>query len=159
MTEAERGRAPSRPALRRDAKPRLQSHQAAEPCTGRGVKPVRYVMVAQPPRGRSSMAEPQPSKLVMPVRSRSPAPRKKPRSAILTRPRCRSWLSAVSRSGPHMGHRAGTSGILMGLAALFASLLHQRAESVRYRLVPVPAGVLVDQRGPGTGMTEPGHQL
>ena len=46
-----------------------------------GPEPVRYPVTARrdrlvPPlsRGRSSMVEPQPSKLVMPVRSRSPAP-------------------------------------------------------------------------------------
>jgi hypothetical protein len=39
------------------------------------------------------------------------------------------------------------------------SLLDEGAESPRDRLVAVPTGVLIDQRGPGTRMTEPGHQL
>src|SRR5258708_35214919 len=37
-------------------------------------------LAAKPPRGRSSMAEPQPSKLVMRVRFPSPAPTRNPRS-------------------------------------------------------------------------------
>ena len=39
-----------------------------------GMKTVRYGVAAEPPRGRSSMVEPQPSKLVMRVRFPSPAP-------------------------------------------------------------------------------------
>jgi hypothetical protein len=40
-----------------------------------------------------------------------------------------------------------------------ADLTGQVAKRHRDRLVTVPGGVLVDQRGPRTGVAEPGHQF
>ena len=54
-------------------RPPLASHTKAAPGT---LGPLRYRGAC----GRSSMVEPQPSKLAMPVRSRSPAPPGKARS-------------------------------------------------------------------------------
>ena len=70
-----------RPVLLRGSGGHLAgSGGAAGPACGAPSGPVRYPVTARqdlrvlpPLRGRSSMVEPQPSKLVMPVRSRSPA--------------------------------------------------------------------------------------
>ena len=51
---------------------------------GRACRAGTLPMAALPSRGRSSMAEPQPSKLVMRVRFPSPARTRNPRSAVLS---------------------------------------------------------------------------
>ena len=72
-------RPPDRPARPRHPPGFYSEHHLSQlpavacGCTRSG-GPVRYSLAGQPPRGRSSMAEPQPSKLVMRVRFPSPAP-------------------------------------------------------------------------------------
>jgi hypothetical protein len=63
-----------------------------------GGETVRYAKAGEPPRGRSSMVEPQPSKLVMRVRFPSPAPRTSPGQrtfAGLARRLIRGWVRAT----------------------------------------------------------------
>src|SRR5215467_5902750 len=55
-------------------RPRALEPSSYRPYANTLGRTVRYTVAARPPRGRSSMAEPQPSKLVMRVRFPSPAP-------------------------------------------------------------------------------------
>jgi hypothetical protein len=92
-------------------------------------------------RGRSSMAEPQPSKLVMRVRFPSPAltqnPRLRPGQLVGLPPSGRLVLPAC----PSRARSALRGALPPGRSE---HLSHRR----RDRLIPLPRGVLIDQRGP-----------
>ena len=85
-----------------------------------GPKPVRYPVTARrdlrlppPSRGRSSMVEPQPSKLVMRVRFPSPAPLLQPRSGAVSSLPAPVGRGDRERRVPHTCH---TGARLMRLA-------------------------------------------
>jgi hypothetical protein len=105
------------------------------------MKPVRYSLAVQLPRGRSSMAEPQPSKLVMRVRFPSPAPTRRSRST-------RSPAAELSRSRSPTTSlcplRARSTRIVSRPACVSEHLTHRRGD----RLVPFPCRMLIDQRRP-----------
>jgi hypothetical protein len=93
--------------------------------------------------GRSSMAEPQPSKLVMRVRFPSPAPTQNPRSRAVSSSRpttvktpCPSFVPVACPIGSWLCPSAWTR----------RTPPHGRSDP----LIPFPSGVLVDQRGPRT---------
>ena len=75
------------------------------PGTRRGT--VRYAGAARPPRGRSSMAELQPSKLVMRVRFPSPAPPRHGRSGPLWCVYTTERANRRQGDGPQTGLRRG----------------------------------------------------
>jgi hypothetical protein len=120
------------------------------PGTRRGT--VRYAGAARPPRGRSSMAEPQPSKLVMRVRFPSPAPPQQPSSEPPRAPK-----------GPPSRHASGLACPLRARCTRATSfppgadegLAHSRCDGI----VSLPGRVLVDHRCPRAGVAHPFHQL
>ena len=113
---------------------------------------VRYAGAARPPRGRSSMAEPQPSKLVMRVRFPSPAPPQQPSSEPPRAPK-----------GPPSRHASGLACPLRARCTRAASLPPGADEGLahgrRDGIVPLPGCVLVDHRCPRAGVAHPFHQL
>ena|SRR6516164_8156012 len=64
---------------------------------------------------------------------------------------------------PHTCHTGAGLGLLMWLFGMIvrgpADLPGEVAKRYRDGLVAVSRGVLVDERGPGAGVAEPGHQL
>src|SRR5450755_882469 len=115
------------------------------PSVRASAKPVGYGRRPEPPRGRSSMVEPQPSKLVMPVRSRSPA--------LTTASQVRgTWPRRPDEPEPGRGPQTGHISLAPGFAG-------QAAERLRDGLVTVAGGMLVDHCSARAGVTEPGHQL
>jgi hypothetical protein len=128
--------------------PCYQRRLALAPPTHRhqaGTLPV----ATKPPRGRSSMAEPQPSKLVMRVRFPSPAPTEYPQVSRLSSGRMVIIYGVGCSPAGHKRATARTSDALASLAGRPGShLVHQPAEGLRDGLITVPGGMLVDHRGP-----------
>ena len=120
-------------------------------------------LVQPPSRGRSSMVEPQPSKLVMPVRSRSPAPLRNPRSRAYpfgdrsrpvdasTRPR------AINVPLPRWDEHAAPPIIRAALSPPLG--LDMSVDRARDCLVSAPRLVLVDHRGTLAVVTHASHQV
>src|SRR5450755_4870987 len=114
----------------------------------------------------SAAKGPKPAKLVMPVRSRSPAPIFQPRSGAVSLPPVPSSRGTRGPGVPHTCHKDAAScallpsfGVLRWLLHGGARVAHERAERLGDGLVTIAGGVLVDHRRVDAGVAEPGHQL
>jgi hypothetical protein len=157
-----------RPAIRTPGRARRSRHNLLKSRSEIAVWPPRHdhrepgtlLLAVEPPRGRSSMVELQPSKLVMRVRFPSPAPTENPQARGLIPDRFMITPTVF-------GQARATTGYSRAALRVFArlvrggqpDLLHQAAECLRDCLVAVPGCVLIDQCGSCGRVTEAGHQL